>query len=193
MIGWYMTGPTRIDGSAHPENGVATRFDGAFVPMKTGLYACEDILDCLLFARGSTICSVALGDIVQKWPDKIAGRERTILWRIDGGRVLRDFAHWCAERCQSIAEIDPEQASDSHREAARVPGADAPWLQRDASWWAARDAAFAASWDLGPDAAACRPVVALEPRERVAHPERHYLALDGARGARVALYDGQAR
>jgi hypothetical protein len=162
-LGWYITSATRIDGTAHAPDGVASRFDAPFVPFKTGLYASERLTDCLSFARGSLVCRVQIDDVLERWPDKIAMRERTIVWRVDAEKALRTFAHWSAARSSEIACMPtgrPARTAEDRREAARVPGADAPWLLTDASWWAARDAEFAASWGDGPDAAACPAPIA---------------------------------
>lgn len=158
--GWYLCGKTMKSGESVPPDGVQIRFDGVVVPKRTGLYASARLLDALTYGRDTTICRVQLEEILGEfdWPDKFVGRARTIIWRVDGEAVLREFARWCARSVLFMTPfadhpdvtryLDTGEEPDGAREVARMPGAELDWTaQRDAAVWTAVDCLFSASWD----------------------------------------------
>ena len=102
VLGWWFCGATMRDGRPVPRDGETLRHDRPVVPCKSGLHASPTILDALPYAPGATLCRVRLsGEIVPHGVDKWAASERSILWRVEAGPVLRAFARWCALRVVS--------------------------------------------------------------------------------------------
>lgn len=158
--GWHVNSGSLLGGQAIPEDGHVLRYDGEIVPLQTGLYVSERILDALPYGRGAIVCAVELGGVAMRWPDKVVGRQRVILWRKDCHRVFRAFARWCALRSLCLATLPQETLSvverylvdgppgDLTREHARLTGAKLDWAtDKDAAWFSAHDAIFSASWD----------------------------------------------
>lgn len=94
---WHFVGDTLRDGRPIPPDGEWLIHDGPVIPCKSGLHASERIIDALKYAPGAVVCRVDLrGDILPHGGDKLATRERRILWRIDASEILRTFARRCA-------------------------------------------------------------------------------------------------
>lgn len=96
MLAWHFVGKTLRDGNPIPPDGETLVHEGPVVICVSGFHASERISDALSYAPGDTICRVKCEDIVDQEDDKLVCRLRTILWRIDGGDVLRAFARKCA-------------------------------------------------------------------------------------------------
>ena len=106
-----------------------------------GMHGSVKILDALSYAKGYMICRVDItGDII-KGEDKIVGRNRKVLWIINGKKLLRKFARKCA-----LDVIDNWDAPMCVRE----------WLKTgnekymSAAWSAADSAAGSAPVRAGP-------------------------------------------
>lgn len=169
LLAWHFCGDKLRCGSPIPDDGVTLRHDGDLVMCKMGLHASVNIMDALMYAPGYTICRVRVeGHEEQGHTDKLVCRSRTILWRIDGEQVLRDFARWCALQVihlwdapsvvKEYLETGKKELSDAARDAAidadgaaRYAARYAAGAARDAAWIAAKyvaiDAARAAAWD----------------------------------------------
>jgi hypothetical protein len=170
---WHISTGTLRSGDDLPADGVAMTFDGEFVPLQTGLYASRRLLDALPYANGSVVSRVLVGDLLHEWPDKLASRRRTIIWRVDCVDIFRRFARICAARSVHLCHLDAvAQATvdryltggppaDKCREIARLSAYQLDWTsQRDVSWYAAHDALFGASWDGAIDAQGYPPHIA---------------------------------
>ena len=163
---WHFCAHTLRDGRPIPPDGEWLVHDGDVIPCKSGLHASIRLIDALEYAPGSTLCRVILrGDIQQHNNDKIVGRERQIVWRIDATAVLREFARKCALDVIHLWEAPDvvrkylETGDESLRAAAWDAARDAA---RDAVSAAARDAARAAAWAAAWDAAWAAQNTALE-------------------------------
>jgi hypothetical protein len=132
-LAWHFVGETLRDGSPIPTDGELLSIDGDLAICKRGLHAAEKILDALTYAPGNTICRVSCSAIAERHNDKFVCAHRTILWRIDGEPILRDFARRCA--------LDAAGAAAGA--AARDAAGAAAWA---AAWDAAWDATGAAAW-----------------------------------------------
>ena len=159
---WHFCADTLRDGRPIPPDGEWLVHDGDVIPCKSGLHASIRLIDALEYAPGSTLCRVILrGDIQHHGNDKIVGRERQIVWRIDATAVLREFARKCALdvihlwSAPDVVRKYLETGDESLRAAARA----AAW---DAAWDAARGAAWAAAWAAARAAARAAQNTALE-------------------------------
>ena len=146
---WHFCADTLRDGRPIPPDGEWLVHDGDVIPCKSGLHASIRLIDALEYAPGSTLCRVILrGDIQHHGNDKIVGRERQIVWRIDATAVLREFARKCALdvihlwSAPDVVRKYLETGDESLRDAARA-----------AAWDAARAAAWAAAMYAAKDAA----------------------------------------
>ena len=166
ILAWHFCSDTLRDGSPIPADGVTLRHDGDLIMCETGLHASVNIMDALKYAPGHTICRVRVeGHEEQGHDDKLVCRSRTILWRIDGEQILRDFARWCALQvvhlwdAPAVAKKYLETGKKELRDAAwaaagAAAGAAAQAAARDAARDAARGAAAqAAAWDAARAAA----------------------------------------
>lgn len=134
MKGWHFVSDTLRDGSGVPADGVTLTHDGPLVICKTGLHASERILDALTYAPGNTICRVeAEGCEAQGHDDKFVCRSRTILWRVNGELILREFARHCALDvihlwdAPAVVRQYLETGDENKRDAARDAVWDAVW------------------------------------------------------------------
>ena len=161
MKAWHFVGNTLRDGSPVPADGETVTYEGDIVLCESGLHASKRIVDALQYAPGSTICRVEVtGAQSQGHTDKIAGAARTILWRVDGERVLRRFARLCALDVFHLWSAPPivveylktgnADIRAAARAAAEAAARAAAW---DAAGAAAGDAAEAAAWDAAEAAA----------------------------------------
>ncbi len=166
ILAWHFCSDTLRDGSPIPDDGVTLRHDSDLIMCQTGLHASVNIMDALKYAPGHTICRVRVeGREEQGHDDKLVCRSRTILWRIDGEQILRDFARWCALQvvhlwdAPAVAKKYLETGKKELRDAAwaaagAAAGAAAQAAARDAARDAARGAAAqAAAWDAARAAA----------------------------------------
>jgi hypothetical protein len=96
VLAWHFVNGSLRDGRSVPADGVELIHTGQVEMCRSGLHASVRLIDALEFAPGSTICRVRMGDVVQQDADKLVARSRTILWRVDGEPVLREFARDCA-------------------------------------------------------------------------------------------------
>ncbi len=147
-LAWHFVGDTLRDGSPIPADGELLHYTGRVEICRSGLHASKLLIDALTYAPGSTICRPECDDIVDEQHDKLVCRKRTILWRIDGEELLREFARKCALDVIHLWDapqivIDFLQTGDPKLQAAA-------WAARDAAdAWAARAAraaAEAAAW-----------------------------------------------
>ena len=147
MKAWHFVRDTLRDGRPVPADGEKLVHDGELVMCRSGLHASESIIDALNYAPGSIVCRVELSGEVIHDDDKSVASERTILWRVRGGALLRDFARKCA-----LDVIHLWDAPDAARVAAWDTARSASWTARNAArvaWDAARVA-----WDAARDARA---------------------------------------
>ena len=175
VLAWHFVGATLRDGRQVPADGEMLRHDGPLVMCESGLHASVRILDALQYAPGETICRVQCGGEIKQGSDKLVCTERTILWRVDGETLLRQFARICALDVAHLWDMPVvvrkylETGDQALRDAAR----DAAW---DATWDAS-SAASAAAWAASSARDAARAA---------------WAARDAARGAaRAAAWDAQ--
>jgi len=161
VLAWHFVGNTLRDGRPVPPDGEWLVHDGPIKPCDSGLHASERIIDALAYAPGSTICRVEMrGEIVRHDDDKLVGRERRILWRLDDERLLRDFARRCALDvihlwdAPDIVRRYLETGDEAIRVAARAAADATAWAAADATAWAAADATAWAAADATAWAAA---------------------------------------
>ena len=161
MKAWHFTNGNKLrDGSPLPADGELLKHEEDVAICESGLHASRRIIDALQYAPGNTICRVECGVVVDKHEDKFVCRERTILWRINGDKLLKLFARKCALDVShlwdmpKIVEKYLTTGDEDIRAAARdAAGAAAGDAARDAAGAAARDAAGAAAGDAARSAA----------------------------------------
>lgn len=168
-LAWHFVGPTLRDGRPVPADGVPLVHVGPVEMCASGLHASRRLIDALQYAPGSTICRVRMRDVIAEEEDKLVARERTILWRVDGETLLRDFARDCAldvlhrwarpdipgintvveylltgdETIRAAARAATWAAARERGMLCRAAARDAA---RDVVWTAARDAAWDTAW-----------------------------------------------
>ena len=148
-LAWHFVAATLRDGSPIPADGDLLKFHGELAICESGLHAAERIFDALSYAPGNTICRVKCAEIGERQDDKFVCAERTILWRIDGEQILRQFARrvaldvihlWDAPAIvRQYLETGDKAIRDAARDAAMAAA-------KDAAWDAAMAAAWAAAW-----------------------------------------------
>ena len=165
VLAWHFVGATLRDGRPVPPDGEWLVHDGEVVPRSSGLHASERLIDALEYARGSTICRVKLRGDLKREDDKLAGRERRILWRVDGERLLREFARKCALDvihlwdAPNVVRRYLETGDESIRQSAMKAARTVARTAAEAAVWAAdntgnaENAARAAAWDAAEAAA----------------------------------------
>jgi len=94
-LAWHFVGPKLRGGARVPPDGTTLRHDGPLELCRSGYHASERLIDALRHAVGDAICRVNMGGELVLADDKLVARERTILWRVDGRKLLRDFARLC--------------------------------------------------------------------------------------------------
>ena len=153
ILGWHFVGESLRDGRPIPDDGVTLQHGGELALCKSGLHASIRIIDALNYAPGATICRVRCGGIIVESGDKIVASERTILWRVDGDSLLREFARTCAMDAIHLWEAPPivRQYLETGDTSLRPAAQNAAWAAaraaaRDAAR-AAAQAARAAAWD----------------------------------------------
>ena len=135
MLAWHFVGDTLRDGRPIPQDGEWLEHDGELVMCESGLHASRHPFDALKYAPGSTLCLVEVdGEIIED-DDKLVCRRRRIIARRDATSMLREFA-----RVQALSVAHLWQMPDIVRQ----------YLETDDESLraAARDAAWAAAWDL---------------------------------------------
>ena len=149
MMAWHFGAEKMRDGRDFPPDGVKLVYNEQLVMCESGLHASERIIDALQYAPGNTIFRVECGGKIECDTDKIVCTERTILWRIDGEKVLQEFARWCALEVLHLwnaSEIIVRHLKTGD-ENIRAAAGDAAWsAAEDAAWSAARSAARVAAW-----------------------------------------------
>ena len=78
--------------------GSILRHEGEVSICDTGLHASIRAIDALQYAPGSICCKVEVWGDVQSRSDKICGRNRKLLKKVDATKTLHLFAVWCAEQ-----------------------------------------------------------------------------------------------
>ena len=166
-------GRLRYEDNRKPSIGRIYRATGELSLCKNGMHASTDIMDALSYAPGSILCRVEIIPPYLTGDDKVCGRGRKILWKIDAEMLLHEFACRCAVRALRIAKVTDARcwdaikvkrrwiagkADNSELAAARDAARAAAWdaardAARDAAWDAAWGAARAAAWDAARDAA----------------------------------------
>ena len=115
----YGDGRTPVAGETHT-------VDCEPVLCSRGLHASVSPLDALGYAYSGYVWRVEIDGDVERGDDKIVGRSRKYLFRVDADRILHVFAIWCAEQALAlIDEPDPRSV-----EALRVKRA---WLAGEAT------------------------------------------------------------
>lgn len=163
VLAWHFGGKRMRDGRPFPADGETLRHIGPIIMCKAGLHASMQIIHAVLYAPGNMIFRVECGGVIETHTDKLVCTERTILWRIDGEKVLREFARWCAlsvidkwnapKTVQRYLETGDESIRNAARNAARNVTWDATryaawaaaWSARNVTWYAARYAAWYAA------------------------------------------------
>lgn len=136
MKAWHFTADKLRDGRPIPDIGVRLEHEGPLVVCQSGLHASVRIIDALQYAPGELIHRVECGGDRHEDDDKIVCRQRTILWTVDGGTVLRDFARHCA-----LDVIHLWDAPDVVREYLETGSEELRAAAWAAAWAAARGAA----------------------------------------------------
>jgi hypothetical protein len=95
VLAWHFVGATLRDGRPVPADGVELVHEGRVEMCASGLHASRRAIDALRYAPGSTVCRVECRGVIEG-EDKLVCRSRTILWRVDAGALLREFARDCA-------------------------------------------------------------------------------------------------
>jgi hypothetical protein len=152
ILAWHFCGDTLRDGRPIPPDGEWLVHDGEVIPCQSGLHASERIIDALKYAPGSTICRVEVrGDIKYHDNNKLAGRERRILWRVDGEQLLHKFARQCALdvihlwKAPDVVSQYLETGDEALRKDARKAAGAAQEAAAEAAAWAAQEAAAEAA------------------------------------------------
>jgi hypothetical protein len=121
----------------------------------SGLHASKRPIDALRYAPGNTICRVECAGVAVRQADKFVCRERTILWRVDGEGLLRDFARRCAldvAHLWDIPDVVREYLTTGDKSLRAAAWAAARAAARAAAWAAAEAAAEAAAWEAAREA-----------------------------------------
>ena len=146
ITGYHFTGTTLRDGRPIPAIGEALIHDGPVEICRSGLHASRKASQALQYAPGNMLHRVACEDICDENSDKFVCRERTIIATIDAEYLMRRFA---ADQALSVSHLwhMPDVVRGylhSLDPAARDAAWAASWDAWDAARAAARDAAWAA-------------------------------------------------
>ena len=160
ILAWHFTGLTLRDGRPLPAAGERLTHDGALSLCNAGLHASIRATHALEYAPGPIVHRVRCGGEMLHGSDKLVCRERTIIWSIDAGKILRKFARLCArdvihawaapEIVVRFLKTGDESLRAAARAAASAAASAAAW---DAASAAAGAAAWAAAWDAAGAAA----------------------------------------
>jgi len=130
---------------------------GDICPCRNGMHGSKRIIDALGYARGNIICRVDItGDIIED-DDKMAGRNRRVIWMRDVTNILHEFACRCAEDAlKLVPKPDPRSiaAIKAKRDwlDGKIGGEELIAAERAASW-VARMSALKADMKVSTDAA----------------------------------------
>lgn len=170
ILGWHFVGNTLRDGSPIPDDGEWLQYNGPLVLCRSGLHASITPWHALRYAPGGTLCRVAVrGDIIHG-SDKLCGRERRIIARMDATEMLRHFARMQAVSVLGYWTEDPPDVvldwlmtGDERLRSAAGSAAAATWSvagfaagSAAAAWFAAGSAAGSAesaAWSAAESAA----------------------------------------
>ena len=92
LLAWHFVDEALRDGQPLPPDGEKLTHGAAPSLCVSGLHASERIIDALKYAPGNTICRVECEDLATRQDDKLVCATRTVLWRVDGEELLREFA-----------------------------------------------------------------------------------------------------
>jgi hypothetical protein len=140
ILAWHFCGDTLRDGRPIPPDGEVLEHEGELIMCAKGLHASVKIMDALSYSPGYIICRVKCEGRIIKDTDKLVCSKRTIIWRIQGEKVLRLFARQRALSVIHLWNAPPvvkeylETGKEEIRDAARAAA-------RAAAWDAARAAA----------------------------------------------------
>ena len=151
VTAYHFVGATLRDGRLIPEDGVWLEHDGPVEMCQSGLHASPTPWDALRYAPGPVLCEVEIDGIEFRDADKVVGRRRRILRRVDLTATLRAFARDEASRVLHLWDA-PEivkrylaTGDESIRAATRdAAGAATGAAARDAAWERFNVAAHAA-------------------------------------------------
>jgi hypothetical protein len=164
-----------------------------------GLHASVSAFDALRYASSSILYRVEIHDAISD-TDKICGRRRKYLARINAEPILRRFARECAlevlhlwdapDVVKKYLETGDENLRAAARDAASAAARATAWDQardaaRDAAWAAARDAARHAASDAAYAAAWAAAWTAASDPERDAARDAARHAAKAAASARL--------
>lgn len=156
-LAWHFVSDTLRDGSPVPPDGEKLVYGGKIELCIAGFHASKQIMDALGYAPGNTICRVKIGGEIIHGHGKLVASERTIIGRVDGDDILREFSRKCALDVIHLWDAPEmvvqflETGDESLKDAAWDAGARA--AARNAAWNAARDAAWNAAWPSARNAA----------------------------------------
>jgi hypothetical protein len=116
------------------------------------MHGSKKILDAIEYARGPIISWCEFDGEIIHGDDKFVAQSRTVLWWVDGTKLLRNFA--CDEALRVLPKDAPDIVSqylttqdESIRAAAWAATRAAAWESaRAAAWAAARAAAWESAW-----------------------------------------------
>ncbi|MEP6145764.1 MAG: hypothetical protein ABJ201_00025, partial [Nisaea sp.] len=130
LLAWHFVDEALRDGRPVPADGEKLAHGAAPSLCVSGLHASERILDALKYAPGNTICRVECEDLATRQDDKLVCATRTVLWRVDGEDLLREFARKVALDVADLWDIPPgvrkflETGNENFRVAARAEARD---------------------------------------------------------------------
>ena len=127
--------------------GKTLRVTGEPVLCEHGLHGSARLIDALQYAQGHMICRVRLGGVIVKDDDKAAATERTVLWMLDGEKLLHKFACRVATIALTDAKVKDARCWQAIEIKRRWLRGAATNSELAAAWVAARDAARAVAWD----------------------------------------------
>lgn len=98
MKAWHFVEDTLRDGRPVPPDGEWLVHPGYLFMCESGYHASKRIIDAFHYAPGNanTICRVEVDGKIIEDSDKLVAEKRKILWRVNGDKLLRAFARWCA-------------------------------------------------------------------------------------------------
>ncbi|UUX50695.1 hypothetical protein NUH88_03125 [Nisaea acidiphila] len=169
LLAWHFIDENMRDGRPVPPDGERLEHGAPAALCESGLHASERVLDALIYAPGNTICRVECDGVAGRQDDKLVCGARTILWRVEGEELLREFARKVAldvadlwempdgvrkflesgnENLRVAARADARELSRSYVSADQVTAAAAAEAARAAAarTHAARATALAAAW-----------------------------------------------
>ena len=130
LLAWHFVDEALRDGQPLPPDGEKLTHGAAPSLCVSGLHASERIIDALKYAPGNTICRVECEDLATRQDDKLVCATRTVLWRVDGEELLREFARKVALDVADLWSIPDgvrkflETGNENFRVAARAEARD---------------------------------------------------------------------